>query len=172
MNALREKLARPEVIERFVSKFTQRATALQSAGPGSNDDSERRVRDGERRIANLTESLAKVGWSDALASKLREEEAQLGKLKAERSAAAKDNVARVTPHPAAISGYLKNLFGLLETDSVRGREILSRFVAPIVMTPEKEGSARRYRVTGAFNLAYFLAPLPSGSGKYGCAGRI
>jgi hypothetical protein len=38
------------------------------------------------------------------------------------------------------------------------------------MTPEKEGSARRYRVTGAFNLAYFLAPLPSGSGKYGCAG--
>jgi hypothetical protein len=61
VNALREKLARPEVIERFVSKFTQRATALQSAGPGSNDDSERRVRDGERRIANLTESLAKVG---------------------------------------------------------------------------------------------------------------
>jgi hypothetical protein len=36
----------------------------------------------------------------------------------------------------AIEGYVGNLFTLLETDPARGREILSRFVAPIVMTPE------------------------------------
>jgi len=116
------------------------------------------VRDAERRIANLTEALAKVGWSEALATKLREEEVQLGELKAEHAAASRDadRSAVVVPHPTAIAGYLKNLFTLLETDSVRGREILSRFVAPVVMTPEVEGQARRYRGTGAFNLSFFL----------------
>lgn len=172
VNALKEKLDGPEVIERFVAKFKQRTTVLRSEGSAGNDDVERRVRDSERRVANLTESLAKVGWSDALASKLREEEVQLGKLKAERAAAAKDTGARVVPHPTAIAGYLKNLFTLLETDPVRGREILSRFVAPIVMTPESEGPARRYRATGAFNLSYFLGAPSSGSGKSSCAGRI
>jgi hypothetical protein len=67
---------------------------------------------------------------------------------------------------------LANLFTLLETDPARGREILSRFVAPIVMTPEAEGPARRYRATGAFNISFFLGALSSGSGKSSCAGRI
>ncbi len=44
----------------------------------------------ERRIANLTEGLAKVGWSEALAAKLRDEEVQLGKLKGERTVAARE----------------------------------------------------------------------------------
>lgn len=172
VNALKQKLDGPDLVERFVAKFKQRTTELRSEGSRGKDDSERRVRDCERRIANLTEALAKAGWSDALASKLREEEAQLGKLKAERTAAAKETGARVVPHPTAIAGYLKNLFTLLETDPVRGREILSRFVAPIVMTPESEGPARRYRATGAFNLAYFLGAPSSWSGKSSCAGRI
>ncbi|MBK7580177.1 MAG: recombinase family protein [Myxococcales bacterium] len=176
VNALKEKLDRPEVMERFVSTFKQRAASLRSgAGVNGADDVERRVRDCERRVANLTESLAKLGWSDALASKLREEEAQLGKLKSERSVAAKERGPRVVPHPAAIAAYLKNLLALLETDPVRGRELLSRFVAPIVMTPETEGPVRRYRATGAFNLSFFLAGAAaseSGSGKSGCAGRI
>ena len=38
-----------------------------------------------------------------------------------------------------IEAYFRNLFTLLDTDPARGREILSRFVAPIVMTPEIEG---------------------------------
>jgi hypothetical protein len=56
----------------------------------------------------------------------------------------------------ALAGYLKNLFALLETDSARGRELLSRFVAPVVMTPETEGPHRRYRATGAFNLSFLM----------------
>jgi hypothetical protein len=70
------------------------------------------------------------------------------------------------------AGYLKNLFAVLEADPVRGREILSRLVAPIVMTPEVKGPARRYRATGAFNLAYFLGPAANGSGKSSCAGPL
>ncbi len=114
---------------------------------------------------------------------MREEEAQLARLKTERTAAAKQFAPRVLPHPAAIAGYARNLFALLETDPVRGREILARFVAPVVMTPEVapsaqtsaqgDGPPRRYRATGAFNLSFFLTgALNDRSGKSSCAGRI
>jgi hypothetical protein len=80
VNALKEKLDRPELIERFIAKFEQRTVALRKeASTPKDDDIEPRVRACERRLANLTESLAKVGWSDALAAKLREEEAQSGR---------------------------------------------------------------------------------------------
>jgi site-specific DNA recombinase len=174
VNALKGKLDRPELVERFVAMFRQRSTALRSSNRPATDEIDRRVRESERRIANLTESLAKLGWSDALAARLPDEEAQLGRLKAERAAAAKDTPARVLPHPAAIAGYLKNLWALLDTDPARGREILARFVGPIVMTPEAEGPVRRYRATGAFNLSFLLAAANSGNrfGKSSCAGRI
>jgi hypothetical protein len=72
----------------------------------------------------------------------------LGTLKAERTAAARPPDAAILPHPTAIAGYLKSLFTLLAVGPIRGREILSRFVAPIVMTPESQGPGRRYRATG------------------------
>jgi site-specific DNA recombinase len=183
VSALKDKLDRPELVERFIAVFQQRAGALKTENPAATEEMERRLRDSERRIANLTESLAKLGWSDALASRLREEEAHLGRLKAERTAGAKQLAPRVLPPPAAIASYAKNLFALLETDPVRGREILARFVAPVVLTPEVappartpghgEGPRRQYRATGAFNLSFFLTGAQSDrSGKSGCAGRI
>jgi len=127
------------------------------------------------RWATAGRSASLRCWSDALASKLREEEAQLGKLKAERTAMAKRAGPGVVPQPKAIAGYVKNLLALLETDSTRGREILARFVAPIVMTPKAEGPDRGYRATGAFNMSFFLSVgtvVPDRSGKSSCAGRI
>ena len=174
VNALKDKLDRPELIERFIAVFKQRTAALHNGNPTEAESASVRVRDCERRIANLTDALARAGWSDALAAKLRDEEAQLGRLKAERSTAARQGPARVTPHPTAIAAYLKNLFALLETDTVRGREILSRFVAPIVMTPETENPGRRYRATGAFNLSFLLTAdaARSSTVRVSCAGRI
>jgi plasmid stabilization system protein ParE len=46
-------------------------------------------------------------------------------------------------HPKVIEAYLRNLLTLLEAEPARGREILSCFVAPIVMTPQVEGPVRR-----------------------------
>jgi len=119
--------------------------------------------------------LANAGWSDALAAKLRQEEAQLQKLKAQRTATAKTNRPRGLPSAAVAAGYFKNLLALVETDPVRGRELLSRFVAPVVMTPKAEGPDRGYRGTGAFNLSFFLSTASAGkagAGKSSCAGRI
>ena len=45
------------------------------------------IRECERRIANLTDSLARVGWSEALAAKLHDEEPSPA-------------VPRIVPHPA------------------------------------------------------------------------
>jgi hypothetical protein len=115
-----------------------------------------------RRRAGRSCTRAKVGWSESLGNKLREEEVQLVRLKANRITIAKNPALRVIPHPKAIEAYLRNLFMLLDTDPARGREILSRFVAPIVMTPEIE-------------LGFFLNAIPSAetrTGKSGCAGRI
>jgi hypothetical protein len=114
---------------------------------------------GQRHVANLTDAPAKIGWSDAIASKLPEEEAHLGRLKAERAAATKEARPPAVPAPAVIAAYLTNLLVLLQTDPARGREILSRFVAPIVMTPEP-GPVRGYRATGAFNLSCFVRSDP------------
>jgi hypothetical protein len=43
---------------------------------------------------------------------------------------------------------------VLASDAARGRELLARFVSPIIMTPETENPVRRYRATGAFNLSF------------------
>ncbi len=175
IGALKEKLDKPELVEHFIASFKRRAAALQRENGDGLDEADQRIREYEKRIANLTDALAKVGWSDALASKLRDEEALLNKLKAERTATAKRAQPRIVPDATTIAGYLRNLFPLLERDPVRGREILARFVAPIVMTPETEGPARRYRATGAFNLSFLLeAAAKGGKGgdKSGCAGRI
>jgi hypothetical protein len=102
VDALRAKLARPELVERFVSVFRQRTAARLAEGAPA-DRLPERLRDGERRIANLTEALAKVGGSEALAAKLREEEATLGRLEAERTAAGRRPTAPVVPHPTAIA---------------------------------------------------------------------
>ena len=174
VNSLKEKLDHPDLIERFVTTFRQRSASLRSSNPPAADEIYGRLRESERRIANLTDSLAKLGWSDALAARLRVEEAQLGRLKAERAVVAKETPPRVLPHPAAIAGYLKNLWALLATDPAQGREILARFVAPVVMTPEVEGPVRRYRATGAFNLSFLLTAANTANrfGKSSCAGRI
>jgi len=61
VHALKDKLDRPDLFDRFVSTFKQRVATLRGESHGDADDADRRVRECERRIANLTEALAKVG---------------------------------------------------------------------------------------------------------------
>ena len=171
VNALKQKLDRPELIERFIRVFKEKTAARLFEHSKVTDEADRRIRDVERRIANLTDSLARVGWSEALAAKLRDEEAQLAKLKTARAASTQPPPPRIVPHPATIAAYLKSLWTLLEADPARGRDVLSRFVAPVVLTPmNAENPGRSYRATGAFNFSFFLSGAFSGSGISSCAG--
>ena len=169
VRALKTRLAGPHAIERFTARFRDRVVE-HSKPREAGDDAQRLVRDCERRIANLTESLAKLGWSEAIAAKLREEEAELSRLKLARKSPAVKKAGRTLPSPTVIASYLQNLFTLLETDPARGRELLARYVGSITMTPEGEGPARRYRATGAFNLSLLLGASSSAANKSSCAG--
>lgn len=104
---------------------------------------------------NVADALARVGWSYALGAQLQAEEQRLGQLRAERARTHKG--ARVaTPAPERIAGFLRDSLGVLRTDPVRGREFLTKHLAPVVMTPEGEGPARHYRATSAFDLSIAL----------------
>jgi hypothetical protein len=115
-------------------------------------DLERRIRETEGRARNVTEALAKIGYSEALLEQLRIEEARLATLKADQAARRPRPIRPLVVPPERIQGYIGNLVGVLETDPARGRERLGRHLAQVVMTPEGEGPSRTYRATGAFNL--------------------
>jgi hypothetical protein len=171
LGALTDILAYPDITARFVEQAQRRIAALSKSAELTDDGADRRIRDCERRIANLTETLAKLGWSEAIAAKLKAEEAGLSRLKVERSK--NTNAPRAPlPHPTLIAQDFKSLLGILRADPVQGRDILSQFVSPLVMTPEGENPDRSYRATGAFDLSFFLGPRESGFGKSSCAGRI
>jgi TolA-binding protein len=88
----------PEAFARFENAFRNRAAQLESERSASTPDLDRSLRDAEKRIANLTESLAHVGWSEALSEKLAEDERRLETLKRDRSA----SVRSVGPSTLAI----------------------------------------------------------------------
>ncbi len=155
LSALHDTLTDPDVIAHFI-EHAQRRIAAMSRKPDEDDTLDRRVRECERRVANLTETLAKLGWSDAIAGKLKEEEIALTKFKVERSKA-RPAEGRVLPHPALIAEDYKRLSRMLVADPVRGREMLARFVSPLVMTPTSK-SPSRWSATGAFDLSFFLGP--------------
>jgi len=70
---------------------------------------ERHTRDAERRVRNLTEGIAKVGWSEALATKLKAEEARLATLNAQLAAAGQQLQQVLLPSHKIIRQQLWNL---------------------------------------------------------------
>jgi hypothetical protein len=100
------------------------------------------------RIRNLTDGLARIGFSAALAARLVEEEAAKARLQSEADALRADQAPRVLPHPKVIEGILTNLIHLLDADPGRARAILKRFMPPVVLMPEGDG----WRLTGGFDL--------------------
>jgi hypothetical protein len=176
--AIKELLESPDAYEAFASEFRRRGAERLAEGRSERTDVDREIRESEKRIANLTEAIARVGWSDAVAAKLAEEERRLEKLEGARAEAKRTTGAvglRALPDAAAIQGCFRSLFELLEQDPVKGREALAHHVRPIVLTPEEDGASRGYRVTGAFNFASTLRAATAGAGGFGkssCAGGI
>jgi site-specific DNA recombinase len=142
----------PDLLERFVATFERRLTELQKT-ERQPDTTAARLQEQEARLRNLYDGLAKMGWSQGLADLIRDEEAKVAALRA--SAAERRKVLpNVLPHPKIIEGYLRNLLTLLDADPVQGREILARYIQPLVLTPTEDGG---YKITGAFNVAALIA---------------
>ena len=127
LRALTDKLSHTDVVKRFVDQAQRPMERLEKTD-ARGDDLERRVRESERRLAHLTETLAKLGWSESIAARLKEEEAQLARLKIERAKLGKPASARTIPDAAVIANDFTRLHGILKADPVRGR-VLARFVS-------------------------------------------
>jgi site-specific DNA recombinase len=158
---LSSQLTAPDLVARFVTVFQKRVGELQqtSAGP---DPTVRLVQEQDRRVKNLYEGLAKMGWSEGLAEQIKSEETKLSALRAK--AAERPRAQPVTiPHPKIIEGYIRNLLTVLEGDPAQAREILARHIQPLVLTPTEVG----YQITGAFDLATVIRGADSGVSENG-----
>lgn len=151
---LRARLLSPGAIKEFVEAFNVEMAALAKTPQTSAVDQE--IGAAEKKVANLTDALGKVGFSEALGNALRAEEERLRLLKARRketsSSAAR---VRMLPTAKAVEKYLTNLFASLKADPAKARALLAEHFAdsPPVLTPKNDGPGHRsYVVTGAFNL--------------------
>ncbi len=98
----------------------------------------------------------------------------LGSAKSQRRHPPRRNsrIADATAIVAQDVAQVRELLAVLETNPTRGRELLSRLVSPIVMSPFVASSGHReYRATGAFKLGYFVGlGADQVADKGGCAG--
>lgn len=155
IDALRSNFDK-EAVGRFVDKFQKRVAANAKKASSPTAALEKKVREHERRLANLTEAVSKLGYSDELGAKMREEQEALARARYELSSATKETGGTKVAHPTAIVRFFERILDVLESDPARGREILSRIVSPIIMKPTGD----RYEATGAFNIGFFLNPPP------------
>jgi DNA invertase Pin-like site-specific DNA recombinase len=155
IGALQDVFSDPAIIGRFRGAFEARLAERQAKAPDSAKELERRISEAERRVKNVTEAFARATWSEALLAQLREEEERLATLKGQRATTKSNNAS--TPTDDQIEGYAKNLFRVLEADAARGREILARSLAPVVLTPYEKLGQRSYRMSGALNVADVLS---------------
>jgi site-specific DNA recombinase len=169
LGALQDALTDPLLAERFHRSFERRLGELSRAMPTDTAGVERRLQEAEGRIRNVTEAMAKIGYSEALLKQLRIEEDRLAALQADQPVRRPPPAKRLAVPPERIQSYVRNLVSVLETDPVRGRERLGRHLALVKMTPEGEGPGRHYRASGAFNLSSLLK---EASGKSGSGGEI
>ncbi len=162
IETLKAQLTVPTLLERFQETFT-RAFKQANGGEASRErkEAEKELAAAENRVKNVTCALAKIGFSEALAAQLAEEEKRVAHAKARLSQAGA-RTPKVLPHPSRIESYVRNLLAVLEADKDAARALLGRHMPPLVLTPE--GST--YRITGGFDLSLCLddqqAPGPLG----------
>jgi hypothetical protein len=117
------------------------------------------VRRQHDRSQNLTDARARLGWSDAVGSQLKTEEARLAHLKATRSSTKTKARPTVLPSAEKLAGYLEELVTILSRDAARGQALPAGHIAPVVLTPDGEGPDRHYRLNGALNILACLRRL-------------
>jgi hypothetical protein len=94
-----------------------------------------------------------MGWSQALADLLRDEEAKLAVLKSQ-GCPVRQSARERAAHPKIIEGYLCSFLALIDGDPIAGGEILARNIQPLVLTPRADGG---HDITGGFNVATVIA---------------
>ena len=131
LRVLRSHLASPSVQEWVAQVVTAREA--ESRAPGLADE----VRASEARAERTADALARIGFSETLARKLRDEEAKLSELRRQLARGAP------TPRPkVSVAQAVAALGGLEALASKRpeqARAALSAVVESVVLTPGEDG---------------------------------
>ncbi|BDG01557.1 hypothetical protein [Anaeromyxobacter oryzae] len=173
--ALRSYFSSPEY-ERWLAdayEANQRARARAARRDDEVARLEREVRSAEARVEKVTEALARIGYSEPLAAKLKSEEAKL--LDARTALALAAPAAKAaTPPPsysrAAVLAVIENLASAVLAKPQKGKALLQAVVEGILMEPSPDG----YAVRLTLKKTNPAALEGSGAGDYqtGCGGRI
>ncbi len=159
LGALRDTLIESGLLPRFVERFNQRVLHAQQSGRDDNSKNlQREILTAELRLRNVTEAIAKAGWSEALKTQLAREETQLRTLRDQQKALLQRLNVPVPLIPKGhVESLVRNLLGTLEVDLRAGRELLAKHVGPITLSPKMKGSSRWYEASGAFDLSVVLS---------------
>jgi site-specific DNA recombinase len=150
---IREMLGSPDIAQEFVAAAQRSFREAQHRDGGSSDEAERRVREYQSRVDNLTESLARTGFSAAVAARLAKEEAALSEAKAQLASTRPGVRAAAMPSVFRFREGIDQLMSLLDgEDMPKAREELMRHMPPLILTPAKDG----WEITGGFDCALFL----------------
>src|SRR5207244_1660917 len=109
--ALQRELLAPELVDRLVQLVEDEYEDLHNADQGTRE-LEQILRTHEQRVRNATEALVKMGWSEALAAALKDEEAQVATLRA-RLAEKRRAGPRRTLEPDLVRTYVHDLLQVL-----------------------------------------------------------
>ena len=94
--------------------------------------------------------LGRTGFSEAVATALREAETRAAALRAQVGVLKKLQAnASVLPHPTVIENYVRNLLETAEADPEKSRALLQRHLGKVVV---ENNSAGHLEVAGAFKL--------------------
>jgi site-specific DNA recombinase len=151
---LQENVLTDEVLEYTIREFTRRIREYGSRIPGEIATMQRRLQEIEHELPRLTAAIAETGHSRFMVEAIRERESKLAQLTHRLKAVQLDTVER---NPGNIRDFvkagLKDLIGLLRTNSIRARAELAKYTTEIRMVRESGATSEPYYVAeGNWNL--------------------
>lgn len=177
MTALREYFASPEYEGWLEDAYraNERARARAARHGDTIERLEGDVRNAEGRVAKVTEAIARIGYSDPLAAKLRAEEARLldaRKVLAQAAVPAAPSPAPRAYSPAAVLAVVDEVAAATLKRPQKARERLRGFVDAILMTPTPDGYSVRVSLKKTNPAALFSEDGRVGDSQRSCGGRI
>jgi DNA invertase Pin-like site-specific DNA recombinase len=174
LDALRSYFASPDYEAWLEEAYTanERARARAARHDDEVGRLETAVRAAEGRVEKVTEAIARIGYSEPLAAKLRSEEARL--LDVRKALAQAATPARPSPTPPAYSAravlaVVKEIATAAAKRPQKAKELLQGVVESILMQPSPDGYAVRV-VLKKTNPAALVEDSGVGDYQTGCGG--
>ena len=159
IGAIRELVAEPNLVTRFIEKFNLRVRQAhenaQREDAGARDI-DAQLANAHRRVTNL-DAIAKLGLDEDLLAQFTTEKAALQRLRDQKEARAALLVpAKPVADASVARRYLDNLLLTLEASPERSRKLLAEHLSEVLLTPQHESGRDYYMATGGLDISVAL----------------